>query len=221
MAAIAFGRRAAPVDGNIARILSRLLALDKPIAEARGAIAAAARELAPSERPGDFAQALMDIGATICRPRNPDCRACPLSADCAAMQSGAPEAYPRRAAAKPRPRRKGAVFFASRSDGAFLARRRPPHGLLASTVELPGSSWTPEGPGEGWPDCAPTPGRWRRLPGEVAQAFTHFELALAVYAGAVEDQAPEGCFWVATVEVGEAGFSNVMRKAVAHALRLR
>src|SRR5271166_1831576 len=123
VAAIAFGRRAAPVDGNIARILSRLLALDKPIAEARGAIAAAARDLAPSERAGDFAQALMDIGATICRPRNPACSLCPLTEDCAAFQAGVPEVYPRRAEAKARPRRQGVVFFARRSDGAFLARR--------------------------------------------------------------------------------------------------
>ena len=91
----------------------------------------------------------MDIGATLCRPRNPDCGSCPLAEDCAAFRAGAPEAYPRRARAKARPRRQGAVFFARRSDGAFLARRRPPHGLLASTVELPGTPWTSEGPDDG------------------------------------------------------------------------
>ena len=98
VAAIAFGRETLPVDGNIARILARLVALEEPIARARGQIAAAARALAPSARPGDFAQALMDIGATLCRPRNPNCGACPLAQDCAAFQTGAPEAYPRRAA---------------------------------------------------------------------------------------------------------------------------
>ena len=151
IAAIAFGRQTAPVDGNIARILARLLALEEPIARARGEIAAAARALAPSRRAGDFAQALMDIGATLCRPRNPDCGSCPLAEDCAAFRAGTPEAYPRRAEAKPRPRRQGAVFFARRSDGAFLARRRPPHGLLASTVELPGTPWTAKARATGSP----------------------------------------------------------------------
>ncbi len=219
IAAIAFGRRAAPVDGNIARILARLLALEQPIAQARSAIAAAARALAPGQRAGDFAQALMDIGATICRPHKPDCPACPLSEDCAALRSGAPEAYPRRAAAKARPQRRGAVFFARRADGAFLARRRPPLGLLASTVELPGTAWTSEGPGGAWLDAAPVAARWLRLPGAVDQAFTHFQLTLTVYAAAVEGAAPDGCFWVRPDGVGEAGFSNVMRKAVAQALR--
>ena len=146
IAAIAFGRQTAPVDGNIARILARLIALEKPIARARAELAATARALAPSKRAGDFAQALMDIGATLCRPRNPACGPCPLAQDCAARRAGVPEAYPRRAEAKASPRRQGAVFFARRADGAFLARRRPPHGLLASTVELPGSLWTAEGP---------------------------------------------------------------------------
>ena len=148
IAAIAFGRQTLPVDGNIARVLTRLLALEAPIAQAKGEIASAARALAPRRRAGDFAQALMDIGATICRPRNPDCASCPLAQDCAAFRTGAPEAYPRRGLAKAKPRRAGAVFFARRSDGAFLARRRPPHGLLASTVELPGTPWTSEGPDE-------------------------------------------------------------------------
>jgi A/G-specific adenine glycosylase len=221
IAAIAFGRRSAPVDGNIARILSRLLALDQPIAEARSAIAAAAAALAPAERPGDFAQALMDVGATICRPRNPDCPACPLREDCAAFLAGSPEAYPRRTAAKAKPWRKGAVFFASRSGGAFLARRRPPRGLLASTVELPGTSWTMDGPGPLWAESAPVATRWRRLPALVEQAFTHFVLSLTIYAGAFEGDAPNGCFWVGAEAVRDAGFSNVMRKAVEEASKSR
>jgi A/G-specific adenine glycosylase len=217
IAAIAFGRQTAPVDGNIARILARLLALEQPIARARGEIAAAARALAPSDRAGDFAQALMDIGATLCRPRNPACGPCPLAQDCAALRAGIPEAYPRRAAAKARPRRQGAVFFARRSDGAFLARRRPPHGLLASTVELPGTSWDSKSPDGLFLRLAPIPIDWRRLPGEVGQVFTHFALSLTVYAANFDGGAPAGCFWVAPNAVGTAGFSSVMRKAVEHA----
>ena len=216
IAAIAFGRQTAPVDGNIARVLARLLALDEPIARARGEINEAAGMLAPSHRAGDFAQALMDIGATICRPRNPDCPPCPLARDCAAFRTGNPEAYPRRAAAKAKPRREGAVFFARRADGAFLARRRPAHGLLASTVELPGTPWTAEGPGDGVAGAAPAVARWRRLPGTVEQAFTHFTLRLTVYVAAFEGAAPDRHFWVAREALREAGFSNVMRKAVEH-----
>ena len=218
IAAIAFGRQTAPVDGNIARVLARLLALETPIARARGEIAATAQALAPDRRAGDFAQALMDIGATLCRPRNPACGACPLAPDCAAFLGGAPEAYPRRAEAKTRPRRQGAVFFARRSDGAFLARRRPPHGLLASTIELPGTPWTAAGPGEGAPSVAPVAAPWRRLPGAVEQAFTHFVLMLTVYAAEFEGGAPMGFFWVGRDTVDATGFSSVMRKAVDHAL---
>ncbi|MGO9422149.1 A/G-specific adenine glycosylase [Roseiarcus sp.] len=218
IAAIAFDRQAAPVDGNIARILARLMRLETPIMESRNVIASAAKALAPSRRAGDFAQALMDIGATLCRPRNPDCSACPLRPDCAASGSGAPEAYPRKGAAKAKPRRMGAVFFAHRRDGAFLARRRPPKGLLAATVELPGTPWTGDGPGGSWAEGAPIAARWRRLPGAVEQVFTHFALSLEVYAAPYEGAAPDHHFWVAQDAVPEAGFSNVMRKAVAHAL---
>ncbi len=219
IAAIAFGRQAAPVDGNVARILARLLALEAPIAEARGEITAAARALAPGRRAGDFFQALMDIGATVCRPRNPECAACPLGRDCAALRSGAPESYPRRAAVRPKPRREGALFFVRRPDGAFLARRRPPHGLLASTVELPGTTWTRDRQGAGWSAAAPVIARWRRVPGVVGQVFTHFTLRLTVYAAAFDGEAPSGHFWVARDTVAEAGFSSVMRKAVIHALK--
>ena len=219
IAAIAFGRQAAPVDGNIARILARLVALERPVAEARAEIAGLARSLAPAKRAGDFAQALMDIGAAICRPGRPDCALCPLAADCAARKSGAPDAYPHRRPRKERPQREGVVFFARRADGAFLARRRPPRGLLASTVELPGGPWSAaEAPGGDWERAAPVAASWARLPGAVEQAFTHFSLRLTVYAGRFEGSAPEAHFWVAPHAVAEAGLSNVMRKAVAHAL---
>ncbi len=218
IAAIAFDRQAAPVDGNIARILARLLGLERSVADSRTAIGAAALALAPRRRAGDFAQALMDIGATLCRPRAPDCAACPLSPDCAAFRSGAPETFPRRPAAKAKPRRTGAVFFAHRADGAFLARRRPPRGLLSSTVELPGTPWTAEGPGAIWADGAPVAAPWRRVPGAVDQVFTHFALSLAVYAAPYQGDAPDRHFWVMREAVGAAGFSNVMRKAVSHAV---
>jgi len=218
ISAIAFGHRAAPVDGNIARILARLVALEQSVKRSKSAIASVALALAPNERAGDFAQALMDIGATICRPRGPVCAACPLKEDCRALARGAPEAYPRQAQGRAKPRRRGAVFFARRADGAFLARRRPPNGLLASTIELPGTSWTTKGPGRPCPAAAPVAAAWRKVPGAVRQAFTHFSLSLTVYAGPFDGCAPEECFWVRPDSVDALGFSNVMRKAVAHAL---
>lgn len=216
--AIAFDRQAAPVDGNIARILARMLALETPIADSRKTIAAAAVALCPARGAGDFAEALMDVGATLCRPREPKCAPCPLSPDCAAFRTGAPEAYPRKGASKAKPKRAGAVFFAHRADGAFLTRRRPPKGLLASTVELPGTPWTGEGPGAAWAEGAPVTARWRRLPGSVEQVFTHFALSLIVYAAPYDGQAPDPHFWTPARAVDEAGFSNVMKKAVAHAV---
>ncbi len=218
VAAIAFGRPTAPVDGNIARVLARVTALEEPIAQARAELAEVARALAPRRRAGDFAQALMDIGAMLCRPRTPACGSCPLAPDCAAFLAGTPEAYPRRTEAKPRPRRQGAVFFVRRPDGAFLARRRPARGLLASTIELPGTPWTAGGPAGAPAKIAPVVALWRRLPGEVEQIFTHFALKLTVYATEFDGDAPAGCFWVAPEAIRAVGFSSMMRKAVDHAL---
>jgi A/G-specific adenine glycosylase len=221
VAAIAFDEAAAPVDGNIARIMTRLYAIEAPIAKARAAIAKAAAALTPADRPGDFAQALMDIGATICTPRNPDCPNCPLLPDCAAAATGAPQAYPRRAAPKARPQRRGAAFFAQSADGSILLRTRPPRGLLGSTVELPGTPWSadfaPDEAASGAPFAAP----WRLTPGVVEQAFTHFLLTLNVYVAELPDASPahEGCFWVGRSELADAALSSIMRKAVAHAQR--
>jgi A/G-specific adenine glycosylase len=218
VAAIAFGAPAAAIDGNVARIMARLAALPNPLPKARAAIAAATAALVPADRPGDFAQALMDLGAMVCRPRNPACAACPLSADCAAALAGDPESYPRRAAAKARPVRFGAAYFAVRRDGAFVARRRPPKGLLGATLELPGPQWRTAEDG-GASEAPPFAARWRRLPGEVEQVFTHFTLRLTVYATrtATAPSEESGLFWVAGSDAERAGFSSVMLKAIAHA----
>jgi A/G-specific adenine glycosylase len=160
----------------------------------------------------------MDLGATVCRPRNPDCAACPLSPDCAATRTGEPEAYPRRAAARARPIRFGAAYFALRRDGAFLARRRPPKGLLGATLELPGPPWRTDEEG-GASAAPPFTARWRRLPGEVEQVFTHFALRLTVYAATIAAVPRDAgdVFWVAAADAAGAGFSSVMLKAIAHA----
>jgi A/G-specific adenine glycosylase len=220
VAAIAFDAKAAPVDGNIARILSRLYAVEAPIGSARRQIAEAAALLTPADRAGDYAQALMDIGATICRPRNPDCPACPLQEGCAALALGEPAAFPRKNAVKAKPIRLGAAFFARRADGAILARRRPPKGLLGSTLELPGGPWRVGEPAPGVED-APFPAAWRQAPGLVEQVFTHFTLRLTLYVAEVggAPQQFEGAIWVALEDAASAGFSSVMLKALAHAGR--
>ena len=220
IAAIAFDRQTLPVDGNVSRILARLVALERPLAGSRAEIESLARSLAPPARAGDFAQALMDLGATVCRPRDPDCAACPLSRDCAAFHGGDPASYPRPGAVKQRPLRTGAVYFARRNDGAFLVRRRPAKGLLGSTVELPGTPWLTEAPSD-WEEVAPVIARWRKLPGSVRQEFTHFSLSLTVFAGTFDGAAPVCHSWAHPHEVADLGCSAVMRKAIDHALHFQ
>jgi A/G-specific adenine glycosylase len=220
VAAIAFDRPATPIDGNIARIVSRLAGFAEPIAANRPAIADYAKTLTPARRAGDFAQALMDIGATICRPRAPACLACPLREGCRAAASGDPEAFPGRSVKKPRPEKVGAAFFAARPNGAFLARRRPPRGLLGGTMELPGGAWRVGELCEVGAEEAPFAAEWVRLAEPVEHVFTHFSLRLAVFcAAAPEAVAPEGMAFVAPDEIDGAGFSGLMRKAVGNARR--
>ncbi len=213
IAAIAFGQAATPIDGNIARIVSRLAGFDAPIAGNRRAIEDFARQLTPPRRAGDFAQALMDIGATICRPKSPACLACPLREGCRAAASADPEAFPGRPAQKPRPEKVGAVFYAARPNGAFLARRRPPKGLLGGTMELPGGAWRVGEIADVGPDEAPFAANWTRLPEPVEHVFTHFSLRLALFSAAAPVAAPQGMVLVAPDEIDAAGFSGLMRKA--------
>ncbi len=220
IAAIAFGEPATPVDGNISRIVARLFAIEEPLPAARSKIYKAAAALTPADRPGDYAQALMDIGSMICTPRKPACPMCPLRIDCLAAKSQDPAAYPRKALRKTRPVRHGAVFFLQRSDGAILVRTRPPRGLLGSTIELPGTDWSVDFDIAEAKKSAPTHAIWRLLPGSVDQAFTHFQLRINVFSapiiGAI--QIDRECFWLGPDDVAGAGFSSIMRKAVAHAM---
>ena len=217
VAAIAFGLPATPIDGNIARIVSRLAGFEKPVAANRRAIEAFAATLTPQRRAGDFAQALMDLGATICRPRSPACLTCPLRENCRAAASGEPERFPARALRKPRPEKVGAAFFAARADGAFLARRRPERGLLGGTMELPGGDWRVGEIADVTAEAAPFPARWTRLSEPVEHVFTHFTLRLALFRAAAPSEAPEGLVFVTPAALGAAGFSGLMRKAALQA----
>ena len=221
--AIAHGRRAIVVDGNIERYAARLLALETPLPAAKKEIYAFVERLTPPGRAGDFAQAGMDFGATLCTPRNPDCAHCPLRGDCAGAASGHPEDFPRKAAKKPRPLRRGAVFYLRRADGAVLTRTRPPRGLLGGMVEFGGTDWRAERS----PDWALRQGAkgsppwgedWRHA-GEVDHIFTHFALSLTVFVGAAPPRAPapEGFVWLDESGMRVAALPSVMRKVEARA----
>ncbi|WP_298352431.1 A/G-specific adenine glycosylase [Rhodoblastus sp.] len=216
IAAIAFDRPAIVVDGNVERVMARLRALETPFPEAKKAIPGLVAEIAPRKRPGDFAQAMMDLGATVCTPRRPACVLCPLSGDCAARKRDAAENFPRRAARKPRPLRRGAVFYLRRADGAVLTRTRPPRGLLGGMEEFFGTDWgetLAEQPSE--PLC----GVDLAFAGEIDHVFTHFALKLAVFVGVAPrgTQAPRGGRWRGPEEMAAAALPSVMRKAEARA----
>ncbi|HSD92397.1 MAG TPA: A/G-specific adenine glycosylase [Methyloceanibacter sp.] len=226
IAAIAFGRRAAPVDGNIERVVARLFAVTTPLPEAKAEILALAERLTPQKRPGDFAQAMMDLGATICTPRRPTCGLCPVRPDCRGFAEGLAEVLPYREEKAERPVRRGAAFVAVRPDGAVLLRERPLKGLLGGMLETPSSPWDGTRPeGKSVRDHAPLKADWRKLPGLVEHTFTHFHLELSVYRAEVESNAapkrtaqPECCRWLKPRELSGAALPSVMRKVLLHAL---
>lgn len=217
VAAIAFGAQAVPVDGNVERVVARLWAIGDELPRARPAIRARAGAFLPCARPGDLAQALMDLGATVCTPRRPDCPACPLRAACAAHARGIAAGLPRRAPRSARPVRRAAAFWAEREDGAVLVRRRPPRGLLGGMTEFPSSEWR-EGAFPAGPAAAPLPARWRRLPGVVRHVFSHFALELEIWRAEVgTPPPPSGTRFVAAQALAGEALPGVMRKVAAHA----
>ncbi len=223
IAAIAFGRRAAVVDGNVERVLARLFAVQTPLPAAGRELRALAERLAPSRRSGDFAQGMMDLGATICTPRNPGCGRCPLMAGCAGLRKNLQNVLPARTPKKTKPVRRGAAFVAVRSDGAVLLRARPVKGLLGGMTEVPGTPWADE---ISSPLChAPVEGAWKPVAGIVRHTFSHFYLELAVYRARVggselrEAAGRERCWWVPRNELDTQALPSVMRKVIAHALQ--
>ena len=214
IAAIAFGRPAAVVDGNVERVIARLHAIETPLPAAKAEIRAIVETLVPADRPGDFAQATMDLGATICTPRRPACIACPLNDGCLALKAGDPERFPRKAPKAEKPLRRGAAFVAVRDDGAILLRKRPETGLLAGMAEPPTSAWTARADGATTADAAPFPADWR-LAGKVAHVFTHFELDLTVLvADAGKRPAPSGTWWSLPDDIHDEALPTVMKKAI-------
>lgn len=222
IAAIAFGRPATVVDGNVERVVARLYGLGEPLPGVGRRLRELAGGLTPRHRPGDYAQAMMDLGATVCVPRRPACALCPWSADCVARAAGNAEELPRRDARKARPTRRAVAFLARRADGAVLLRRRPETGLLGGMMEVPSTPWRDaEWDIDGALDHAPVAAAgaaWRRIPGRVDHTFTHFRLEIVVVTSVVADaDAVEGN-WCAVDRLDEHALPTVMRKVIRHGL---
>lgn len=222
--AIAFDLPASAVDGNVERVIARLCAIATPLPDAKIEIEARAAERVPRQRPGDYAQAMMDLGATVCVPKAPRCVICPLMTGCRGRRLGIAEELPRRRPKPDKPTRRGLAFVLTRQDGAVLLRKRPPRGLLGGMDEVPSSAWR-EGPlaAEQAMAEAPVPARWQVLDGLVRHTFTHFHLELMVAraraaTGRLALVAP-GTSWCELDRLTERALPTVMRKVIAHAVR--
>jgi A/G-specific adenine glycosylase len=224
ISAIAFDRRTMPVDGNIERVVSRLYAVEEPLPQAKPLIQQLAATLLGPSRAGDSAQALMDLGSSICTPKKPACVLCPLNEDCAARGRGDQGTFPRKTPKKSGTLRRGAAFVVTRGN-ELLVRTRAEKGLLGGMTEVPGSDWL-----AGQDDRAalkqapPLKGitKWHRKTGVVTHVFTHFPLELVVYTAnvAARTRTPEGMRWVPVATLAGEALPNVMRKAIAHGLDL-
>ncbi|MFG1394322.1 A/G-specific adenine glycosylase [Xanthobacter agilis] len=220
IAAIAFNLPASPVDGNIERVVTRLHAVEEALPKAKPRIRALAAELVPPRRPGDHAQAMMDLGATICTPKSPACALCPFSAPCRARAEGTMLRYPVKTKKAAKPERAAIAFLAVRADGAVLLRTRPDKGLLAKMTEVPATPWSasegaiPADPAR----HAPVKAQWRALPGAVRHVFTHFALELSVWRADLPagTPAPDGARFVLPRDFDAEALPSLMRKVLAH-----
>jgi A/G-specific adenine glycosylase len=222
IAAIAFDQPATPVDGNIERVIARLHAVEQELPRAKPLIRQLAAALTPQRRAGDFAQALMDLGSTICTPKQPACALCPWTNACSARARGDADTFPRKTPKIAGKLRRGAAFVVLRADGKLLVRTRAMRGLLGGMTEVPSSAWTHDFDDMTALDHAPrlrSKSNWRRIPGVVRHVFTHFPLELTVYRVEVpaRTKAPAHMRWIAIEGLGSEALPNVMRKVIAHA----
>jgi A/G-specific adenine glycosylase len=225
IAAIAFDKRAVVIDGNVERVICRYFAIAEIVQNAKPQIRRLAESVTPLERPGDFAQAMMDLGATLCTPKRPSCQQCPLRSDCSAWRGGDAEHYPHKRAKPDRPVRAGALFYIRRSDRCVLVRTRAPSGLLGGMTEIPGTDWkTTDRPIRRCPPLPPVLAAldglsFRAVPGQVRHVFTHFSLRLTIFVAHVDDAAttPVGCRWVREDDLAGEALPTLMRKAIAQA----
>jgi A/G-specific adenine glycosylase len=226
VAAIAFDATVVPVDGNVERVVARLFAIEEKLPAAKATVKLLAASLLPARRAGDFAQSMMDLGATICSPKRPACALCPWNESCVALALGRQEMFPRKTPKREGKLRRGAAYVALRTDGRVLLRTRPEKGLLGSMTEVPGSEWGQDFNIAHALGSAPrfkAKAAWRRLPGVVRHVFTHFPLELTVFIASVPraTPAPKRARWVKLVDLPGEALPNVMRKVLAHALETK
>lgn len=211
IAAIAFGRKVAAIDGNVERVMTRLYAITTPLPDAKPAIRTAVEGLIPTDRPGDFAQAVMDLGATVCIPKTPRCLMCPWQAHCAGRAAGVAPELPKKAAKKPKPERQSVVYAHFNEAGEVLMETRPDKGLLGGMIGLPGPAWTKTPPSEDdISAAAPGVAAWRDAGPRAAHVFTHFALDLRVL---VAQGAPMAGRYMPLADA-RAAAPTVMRKAL-------
>lgn len=222
IAAIAFDRQVTPLDGNIERVTARLFAVEDPLPGVKAHLDRLANLLTPEARAGDHAQALMDLGATVCTPTRPRCMICPWQRGCAGHARGIAERLPAKLPKPQKPTRRALAFWAVNPFGAVLLRRRPEKGLLGGMMEVPSTDWreAPVPELDALRSSAPAPGSWRLLPGIVRHTFTHFHLELAVAAAriGVDWREAEGR-WVMPDRLGDEALPSVMHKVAGHALK--
>ena len=220
IAAIAFDKPHAAVDGNVERVISRLYAIEAPLPGSKPEIRRRAEALVPPVRAGDFAQAMMDLGATVCTPKSPNCLICPWMDHCIGRRREIAASLPRKQPKKQVPVRRGVAFWIERQDGAVLLRRRPERGLLGGMMEVPSTGWgdMPADPAA----QAPVAARWTPRPGVVEHTFTHFHLELDVWmAGQIAEHTlqDDGTYrWVERADLAGEALPTVMRKVAAHVL---
>lgn len=212
IAAIAFGRRAVVVDANVERVVARLFAVEEPLPGARDRLYALTDSITPAEAAGDFAQAMMDVGATICTPRAPACAICPLAVMCEARRQGTPERYPVKAAKQPKPRREGIAWWIEH-DGRVLLVRRPTRGMLGGMLALPSKGWS------GTDDAAPAAAVWADG-GSVDHVFTHFALTMRLLCARSASVDAPGEWWPVE-RLCEAGLPTLFARLAERGLAWR
>lgn len=219
IAAIAFEEKITPVDGNVIRVLSRLFAIQEPLPSGMKKIFSLAQTLTPDRRRGDFAQALMDLGATICTPRNPQCLLCPWQKFCQGFQKGIAETFPEKKLKIMKPVRYAVAFVISRADGSILLRRRQEKGLLGGMIEVPTTPWREKDYFlEDALAACPAQCTWKEKIKEVTHVFTHFNLKVRVcYGSIVEPSLPllTNSFWVKPEDFSKMALPTLMKKILA------
>ncbi len=218
IAAIAFDAPEAAVDANAERVIARYFAIEAPLPGAKPELRRSAQALVPQKRAGDFAQALMDLGALVCTPKRPDCMKCPWTEDCRGRADGIAQSLPRKQADRERPLRRGAAFVARDPKGAVLLEKRPENGLLGGMLQPPLGAWGPKFPTrDNALAQAPFAADWRRRTGTVRHGFTHFELEIQVWYAEVSTRSKTNGLWFASDKLAHAALPTVMRKILIHA----